>query len=209
MHWVIYRTLLFSPCTLYLLTCSVILSLIISSWICVSAALFTFSLLHSHSVLLWQLPPHFPFPFIIQGAVAWMSTDLDPNFILRYLMRHLMRRLVTLVAVSIMSCCNNTSHTAGSDTCWCSWQDECIFVKWMCQLIVGISSDTGRSVVVAFGLVMNMYWQQASSRGSVWSGIYMDIYSVWGRLAGRQAGGKGVVEQGELSSDMCVNVTAG
>lgn len=29
------------------------------------------------------------------------------------------------------------------------------------------------------------------------------------RTTGRQAGGKGGVKQGELSSDMCVNVTAG
>lgn len=47
-------------------------------------------------------------------------------------------------------------------------------------------------------LVLNMYWQQASSRGSVWSGIYMDIYSAWGRLAGRQLGGVGGVEQREM-----------
>lgn len=101
------------------------------------------------------------------------------------ILRYLTWWLVTLVAVSIMSCCSNTSHTAGSDTCWSSWQDECLFVGRVCQLIVAISSDAGRSAVAVFGLVMNMYWQQASSRGSVWSGIYMDIHSAWGRLAGR------------------------
>lgn len=207
MHWVIYRSLLFSPCTFYLLTCSVILSLIISSCICVSAPLFTFSRLHSHSVLLWQLPPRFPFPFIIQWVVAWMSTDLEPNFILRYLMRHLMRRLVTLVAVSIMSCCNNTSHTAGSDTCWCSWQDECIFVKWMCQLIVGISwygKVGGCGVWTCYEYVLTAGEQPRQCL--IWD-LHGHLLSV--RTTGRQAGGKGGVKQGELSSDMCVNVTAG
>ncbi len=124
-----------------------------------------------------------------------------------------------------MSCYNNTSCTAGGDTGWCSWRDECIPVKRTCQLIVSISRDAGRLEGWSVWLVMNMYWQQASSRGSVWSGIYMDIYSAWGRLAGwlagRQAGGwagrqtdgraggDGGVEQGEFSLEVCVNVTAG
>lgn len=112
--------------------------------------------------------------------------------------------LVPLVTVSIMSH-YNASRTAGSDTGWCTWRDECIPVKGICQLIVSVSWDAGRRAVVVTWLVMNMCWQQASSRGSVWSGIYMEILLAWGQ----SAGGDGGVEQGELSLDVCVNVTAG
>lgn len=112
--------------------------------------------------------------------------------------------LVPLVAVSNMSH-YNTSRTAGSDTSWCTWRDECIPVKGMCQLIVSVSWDAGRTAVVVTWLVMNMCWQQASSRGSVWSGIYMEILLAWGQ----SADGDGGVEQGELILDVCVNVTVG
>lgn len=54
--------------------------------------------------------------------------------------------LVPLVAVSIMSH-YNTSRTAGSDTGWCTWRDECIPVKGMCQLIVSVSWDARRTAV--------------------------------------------------------------
>lgn len=51
---------------------------------------------HSYSALLWQFPSRFPSSFIIQRVVAWMSTDLDPNFILRYHMRH--RRATSIIS---------------------------------------------------------------------------------------------------------------
>lgn len=109
-------------------------------------------------------------------------------------------RLVSSVTVSLMSCCNNTSCTSGGDTGWCSWRVECIPVKRMCQLIVSISSDMGRSGVVVFDLL----WICTDSRRA--AEAVFDLRSTWtftqqedGWLAGRWAGGVGGVEQGELS----------
>lgn len=85
-------------------------------------------------------------------------------------------------------------------------------MKRMCQLIVSISRDAGRSAIVAFDLILI----RTDSRRA--AEAVFDLVSTWTFTqceddwqAGRRARGRGCrgVEQGELSLDMCVTVTAG
>lgn len=144
---------------------------------------------------IWQLPPCFPSPFIIQVAVAWMPMVLEPNSFLRCHMQH---------------------HWATRTIANCLHHDILQRAIW-----AGVSNKTSASLwstsslwcgeAGGVWLVMNMYWQQMSSRGSAWSGMYMDVYSVRGwlaRQAGRQAGrwewSSGAVC--ELCLDVCIHV---
>lgn len=135
-----------------------------------------------------------------------MSTALDPNSTLRYHMLH--RRATSTIS-------NHLFHVMLQQHypyCW-RWYQLVFLTGWVhpCEATVPSHCQhhpwCGKVGGYSIWLVLNMYWQQASSRGSVWSGIYMDIYSAWGRQAGRQTGGVGGVEQRELSLHVCI--TAG
>lgn len=105
--------------------------------------------------------------------------------------------------------------------CLCHVMLQLLYCWWCYPLVLEVSAllrskcagllsdDARRSMVVVTWIVINMRRQQASIRGTVWCGIYMEISSAWRELAGKQ-GWVGVnVEPGELSLDICVDVTAG
>lgn len=108
--------------------------------------------------------------------------------------------LVSLVTVSIISC-YNTSRTAAGVTGWCSRRVHPCEAgvpaygqhqPW-CGKVGGCSDLTWRAVEAVFDV------------GSTW--VFTHREENW--QAGRRVGGNGGVEQGELSLDMCVDVTAG
>lgn len=158
---------------------------------------------HSCSALLRLLPPLFPSSFIIQREVAWMSTALHPNSVLRYHMRH------CRVTSAISSCLYHVmlqQHLPHRRR----WYRLALLMKAVHLRTLSASGEVGGCSV---WVVMNVYGQQAGGRGSVLSWIRMDANSAWGQVADCQADCQarriGGVENRELSLDVCVNVTAG